>query len=767
MTHNKRRSTDNPHHALMEANALLRTVIDENPNIILMKDWDGKFLLANRALATLYGTTPDKLVGKDDGDFNPNAEQVAFYLQNVREVMLQDKTQVVMEASTHAATGETVHYQSTKIPLTGPDGQRQILVIANDVSELKATQQRLEESERRLRYVLDATGDGIWDWDFASGVVTHNQRWCQIFGLDDDYLQHHLSAFTDLLHPDDKDQVMVRLQACLADESPYQSEHRLCLADQRVIWVLDRGNVVERDAQGKPLRMVGSVVDISERKSAELQAEKSTQLLKESVESIAQGFTIYDEHDRLFLCNEAYKRLYETSRDLIVPGNTFGQIVRQGAERGQYREAQGQVDAWVRQRVAQHQHANGEVIEQQLDDGRWLLIVESRTPSGFIVGNRLDITARKTAEEQVKAHSAQLDTIFALSPDGFVSFDEAHCVRAVSPAFTSLTGLAQAQVMGLDETAFSQVLAAHCLPTATFPGMVALRAAMQAGEKGAGQPGKDLLTFTTSSQRVLTAALKASHMRTVSQVLYLHDITHEAEVERMKSEFLSTAAHELRTPMASIYGFAELLLKQKLKAGERKEFLEIIFKQADLMSAILNELLDLARIEARRGKDFVLETLSAQSLVAQVVGSFKCPAGRTPPVIDAPAQALLVHADPKKASQALLNVLANAYKYSAAPQPVSIRLTAVGEQVVIAVTDQGIGMTPAQTARVGERFYRADTSGKVPGTGLGMSIVKEIMTLHQGEVAVSSKPGEGTTVTLAFPAVSPLSPVAPPAPAAS
>lgn len=766
MTHPKRRSTDHPTDALMEANALLRTVIDENPDIILMKDWEGKFLLANRALARLYGTTPDQLIGKDDGDFNPNAEQVAFYLQNVQQVMLQNQRQVVMETSTDTVTGQTIHYQSTKIPLTGPDGRRQILVIASDVSELKKTQQKLEESERRLRYVLDATGEGIWDWDIPSGIVTHNQRWCQVTGLDDNFLQHPLRVFADLLHPDDKDQVMARVQACLAGESPYQSEHRLRLQDQRVIWVLDRGNVVERDADGQPVRMVGSLVDISERKSAELQAEKSTKLLQEAVQTLAQGFTIFDEQDRLFLCNESYKRMYETSRDLIVPGNTFEAIVRQGAERGQYPEATADVDAWVRQRVQAHQHASGEMIEQQLDDGRWLLIMEARTPSGFIVGNRLDITARKLAEEQVREHSAELDTIFALSPDGFVSFDATHRVRAVSPAFTSLTGLTKAQVMGLDEATFSQVLAAHCLPTATFPGMAALRAAMQADDKEASRPVKDLPTFTTSSQRVLTAALKASPMRSVSQVLYLHDITHEAEIERMKSEFLSTAAHELRTPMASIYGFAELLLKQELNAADRHEFLSIIFKQADLMSSILNELLDLARIEARRGKDFVLEVLSAQNLVQQVVDSFKLPAGRTRPSIDAPAHALRVHADAKKASQALLNVLSNAYKYSSAPGAVSISLAMLGDRVAIRIRDQGIGMTPAQAARVGERFFRADTSGKVPGTGLGMSIVKEIMSLHQGEVAVSSEPGAGTTVTLVFPSFSPLPSATPPAPAA-
>ena len=116
---------------------ILRTVIDENPNIILMKDWDGRFLIGNRALASLYGTTPDELVGKDDGHFNPNADQVNFFLENVRAIMSQSETKIVMEESTDVATGETRYFQSIKKPLTAADGSKQILVIANDVTELK------------------------------------------------------------------------------------------------------------------------------------------------------------------------------------------------------------------------------------------------------------------------------------------------------------------------------------------------------------------------------------------------------------------------------------------------------------------------------------------------------------------------------------------------------------------------------------------------------------------------------------------------------
>ena len=761
MTAAKQDRADPQDSALMEANELLRRVIDENPNIILMKDWDGRFLLANRALARLYGTTPEALVGKDDGAFNPNAEQVAFYLQNVRDVMSQNETRVVTESSTDVHTGRTTHYQSIKVPLTSPEGKRQILVIANDVTELKATQQKLEESERRLRYALEATGEGIWDWDVTRGVVTHNRRWCDIVGLDDQFLEHPVQVFAELLHEEDKPAVMARLQACLDGAGRYESEHRMCLKNGKVVWVQDRGDVVERDAQGHPLRMVGSCVDINARKANELALQRANRLLHEAVENIAIGFSIYDDQDRLYLCNEAYKRLYEANRDMIVPGNPFESIVRRGAERGQFLAAHGDVEQWVQQRLAQHRHACGDLQEEQLADGRWLLVVESRTPSGFVVGNRIDITERKQADTQVLEHAEQLKAIFDLSPDGFVAFDSAHRVKYVSPAFCQLTGLESARVVGADEDDFSGLLAQVCLPHARFPGVQTLREQQSTamapcqGEQ-ATAPGSDthrqLIELGGESPRVLEVRLRQSNVHDISHILYLRDITHEAEVERLKSKFLSTTAHELRTPMASIYGFAEILLTHPVSEGERKEFLDIIYQQSELMISILNELLDLARIEARRGQDFVFEPISVQRLVGEVVSRFKLPVGRTPPRLRAPAVPLWVLADHRKAMQAILNVLSNAYKYSGPQGLVDISIAPREGAVEVSVLDRGIGMTPFEIRQVGKPFYRSDTSGKVPGTGLGMSIVKEIMKLHQGSVDMESVPGQGTCVRLLFPA---------------
>ena len=275
-----------PDRELNVQRALLRTVIDENPNIIFLKDWDGKFLLGNRALATLYGTTPEGLVGKSDGDFNPNAQQVAFFLESVQGIMRRFEMEVVFEESTDAATGEVRYFQSIKKPLRDADGNLQILVIANDISEVRRAQLHAEHSERQLNYVLEATGEGVWDWDIATNIVRHNTRWAQVLGLDETCLANSVAEFASLLHPVDQPEVMRALDDCLAGKGPYRHEHRMVRPDGREIWVQDRGDVVEREADGKPIRMVGSFADISDRKATEhllIEARKRAEELNEEM----------------------------------------------------------------------------------------------------------------------------------------------------------------------------------------------------------------------------------------------------------------------------------------------------------------------------------------------------------------------------------------------------------------------------------------------------------------------------------------------------
>lgn len=374
--------------------------------------------------------------------------------------------------------------------------------------------------------------------------------------------------------------------------------------------------------------------------------------------------------------------------------------------------------------------------------------------------NRLEDLVKERTHE-LRDRTEQLDAIFSLSPDGFVSFDTARRVRFANQAFLHMTGMTADEVIGLDERAFSLRLQQRSVTGSAFPDIAALHA-LQAHHPTDAAPGEERrrqFELAEPVRRIIEVDLRIPAAAVnVAQILYFRDVTRETEVDRMKSEFLSHAAHELRTPMASIYGYAELLLAQEFDAETRREMLTTIYSQAELITSITNELLDLARIEARRGKDFVIERISLAEVVGDAVKGYKLPTGRMPPLLDLPDAPQFIAADRKKMQQAVLNVVSNAYKYSPNGGDVTIviRRSAVEGavwkgMVGVEVRDHGLGMTPEQLSHVFERFYRADTSGKIPGSGLGMSIVKEIIELHGGMIDLVSEFGVGTTVTLWLP----------------
>jgi PAS domain S-box-containing protein len=272
-------------HESLEHGSLLCTILDASPSVIILKDENGRFLFGNRTLAELYGTTPEKLVGKDDGDFNPNKEQVEFYRKNVQQILREGKTCVVMEQSTDTSSGEIHHYQSIKKPVRLQDGSKNLLVIANDVTDLHAVRTRAEASEQRLKYVLEATAEGIWDWQLGTTHLVNNARWCELFGFPTDELEHSMEDFSGLLLDEDRESVMMTIQSCLQGNGAYVHEHRMRHQHGNIIWVRDRGNVVEWSADGQPLRMVGSVMDITDTKQAQLELKRA----KETAEAASKA----------------------------------------------------------------------------------------------------------------------------------------------------------------------------------------------------------------------------------------------------------------------------------------------------------------------------------------------------------------------------------------------------------------------------------------------------------------------------------------------
>ncbi|MBC8198488.1 MAG: PAS domain S-box protein [Desulfobacterales bacterium] len=270
--------------------------------------------------------------------------------------------------------------------------------------------------------------------------------------------------------------------------------------------------------------------------------------------------------------------------------------------------------------------------------------------------------------------------------------------------------------------------------------------------------------------RARTSEIKDTAGNQTGIITIIHDVTLERKVDRMKTEFISAAAHQLRTPLTSLQGFSEILMtRDNIKKEQQKEFISHINKQSVNLANIINDLLDISRIES--GMEFTLHKVSCDinEIIRKTVKYFQVAEPERQFDIILPKEPLELVADKDKIGQVLENILGNAVKYS--PEGGSICLTAkriadFGLQnseleghekefalrtpqsaIEISVADQGIGMSSDQVEKIFDKFYRVDVSNRaVPGTGLGMSIVKNYVEAHGGKVWVESELGKGTVV---------------------
>ena len=224
------------------------------------------------------------------------------------------------------------------------------------------------------------------------------------------------------------------------------------------------------------------------------------------------------------------------------------------------------------------------------------------------------------------------------------------------------------------------------------------------------------------------------------------------ELDRMKSEFISNVSHELRNPLHSIQGFTKLLLEGKVPYPEiQKEFLSIIDKQSERLGALIDGLLDMSRLESGRFQ-IQKQCLTIRDIIYQSVKSFYSLASDKGIVISEDISATLpeIEADGERVSQVMVNLLSNAIKFSNGGRSVMVRGEVKDGELVVQVTDHGIGISKEAMPHLFERFYRAEDSRARGGAGLGLYISKQIIEAHGGRIWVESKVGEGTTVSFAL-----------------
>ena len=241
----------------------------------------------------------------------------------------------------------------------------------------------------------------------------------------------------------------------------------------------------------------------------------------------------------------------------------------------------------------------------------------------------------------------------------------------------------------------------------------------------------------------------------VGGYLFWRDVRREVRLAEMRSQFVSSVSHELKTPLTAIRMFAEtLLMGRSADVETRDEYLETIVNESERLTRLLNNVLDFSKIEQGK-KTYRLEPYSLAAIVRAAAKAMTYPLSQQGFELRVEVDERLPHiaADPDAIEQAILNLLSNALKYSGQGRIIDLKLERDGGDAVISVTDRGLGIPEHEKTKIFEKFYRVSSAENrhIPGTGLGLTLVDHVARAHAGKVTVRSAPGEGSTFSIVLP----------------
>ena len=225
------------------------------------------------------------------------------------------------------------------------------------------------------------------------------------------------------------------------------------------------------------------------------------------------------------------------------------------------------------------------------------------------------------------------------------------------------------------------------------------------------------------------------------------------ELDRMKSEFLSTAAHKFRPPLTSILGFSEILLERKLDKERQNRFLKIIHKEAVGLANLINDLLDVSRIESGQVFKIKKAPFELRKIILKNVDLFRSQTNKHDFEVNIPGELASIEVDKDKIDQVMENLIGNAVKSSPQGGKITVSIEQTEKEVKISVADTGMGIPKKDLPHIFERFYRVDNTfiRAIEGAGLGLAIAKYIVESHGGKIWAESKVGKGSTFSFTLP----------------
>jgi PAS domain S-box-containing protein len=678
-------------------------------------------------------------------------------------------------------------------------------------SERRQAAIELAQTKERLQLAIAGSGIGLWDWLVQTGIVTLNDRWAEIIGYTLQELESvSIKTWQDHTHPEDLQKANLCLEQHFRQETQaYECELRMRHRLGHWVWVLSRGNVVEWDTGGKPLRMIGTHLDITERKLAEVTLQQLNQDLERRVER--RTIDLQQSQARLREAQEIARlgswEFDVQSGKITWSAEIFG-IFGLDPSQGELTYTQAFQDYFPLEAQAHLSNLIDRAVQNREPFATDLQIVRADGSSGYIFakaelicdaaqqvirlyGIVMDISDRQAmqealqrSEERARATLLALpDLVFRVNSDGqYVDF-------MVSPPGRNLVDPNQVIGKRVQDMLLPDMPEDHVTSQFSAIQRALTTQTVQSYEQQVWIEGKlyyEEVRVSPCSNDEVVFFIRDISARKQAEAQLKQSNEELARATRLKDEFLANMSHELRTPLTAILGMSEILQEEIFGELNEKQhqYTEVIANSGKHLLKLINDILDVSKISA--GKlELDISTISVKELCTSSLVFLKQQAHSKCIQLTTilPANLEDIDVDERRIRQVLINLLTNAVKFTPAGGQVTLEvkvqelesdsqiamsknrictiqqvhdhqeILASSSWILFSVIDTGIGIAPEDQVKLFRPFVQIDSSlnRHYEGTGLGLALVKQIVELHGGFVSLTSQLGQGSCFTVHLP----------------
>lgn len=721
----------------------------------------GEFLRINQKYCEIVGYSKEEM-SKITFDMitHPDERERDLLLQ--QRIVSRDLDHISQDKRYIRKDGSTIWVHLTVSAVVDAQGHVDFnLGVVEDITERKQAEEALRESEARFRILANASPTQIFDMAPDGKLRFINQTAINFYGAEHEQ-EIHVGDWAKFVYPEDREKLVHAMQYALESHTGFMLETRLLNKDGDYCWFITF-TAPSFYPNGDFYGLVGSNVDITERKQAELAVRESEERFR--IMANASPLQIYDvaPNGKLRFVNQTTLDFYGPEKEQeILDGGWVNYLHPEDRERMDQPMAS----------AAEVKDFSIAEFRLKRKDGKYRWVITYTAPSYYpngdfygLVGSAIDITERKEMEEALQKSEARWRELANVVPlilwvanaQGEVSF--------VNDRWYQYSGLTPEQSLGT-----AGVEAVH--PEDREAAVAHWADYMQRGElfesevryRSAGGSYRWFLVRAVPVKDADGTVLNwygtnvdIQDRRVMEQELAKARDTAE-DANKKKSQFLANMSHELRTPLNAVIGFSDMLKKGMAGSlsDKQTDYVEHIATSGRHLLTMVNDILDISKAEAGR-IDVYLQYVELEPLIQQLKEITSFSAGKKQVQVSFEVQPGLVGivADPDRLKQIFLNLLSNAIKfnYDGGRVDVFLSISPDNQWVVCAIQDTGIGIPANKIDKLFSEFYQVDNSNtrRYEGTGLGLALTKQLVELHHGQILVESQEGAGSVFTFKLP----------------